>query len=170
MAEVLLGSDSNPGGRKYNEDRCAVEHFVTRSGLRLDVAVVCDGVGGEEFGERAAQLAVDTVLASLRSSQETEITRLLTVAVRAANTAVVAESGRLEGNRAMASTMALALIVDGQTLHIANVGDSRIFLCRDGTLRQLTRDHTFANVMVWLGQLSPGAGAPHPHPRHGVRA
>jgi protein phosphatase len=82
MAEVLLGSDSNPGGRKYNEDRCAVEHLVTRSGLRLDVAVVCDGVGGEEYGERAAQLAVDTVLASLRSSEETDVPWLITVAVR----------------------------------------------------------------------------------------
>src|SRR3990170_3829164 len=126
MAEVLLGSDSNPGGRKYNEDRCAVEHFVTRSGLRLDVAVVCDGVGGEEYGERAAQLA-------------------------------------------MASTMALALIANGLTLHIANVGDSRIYLCRDGTFQQLTRDHTFANVMVWLGEASPEAAAPHPHPHKGVR-
>src|SRR3990170_1120939 len=157
MAEVLLGSDSNPGGRKYNEDRCAVDHFATRSGLQLDVAVVCDGVGGEEYGERAAQLAVDTVLAYLRSSQETEIPRLLTAVVRAANAAVVAEAGRLEGNRAMASTMALALIVDGQTLHIANVGDSRIYLCRAGTFEQLTRDHTFANVMVWLGEAPGGA-------------
>src|SRR3989304_2227569 len=165
MAEVLLGSDSNPGGRKYNEDRCAVDHLVTRAGLRLDVALVCDGVGGEEYGERAAQLAVDTVLAYLRNSQETEIPRLLTAVVRAANAAVVAEAGRLGGNRGMASTMALALIVDGQTLHIANVGDSRIYLCRDGTFQQLTRDHTFANVMVWLGAASPGGGAPKPPPR-----
>src|SRR3970040_2664730 len=118
MAEVLLGSDSNPGGRKYNEDRCAVDHFVTRSGLRLDVAVVCDGVGGEEYGERSAQLAVDTVLGYLRSSQETAIPPLLTAAVRAAHAAVVAETERLEGNRAMASTMALALIPNGQKLPI----------------------------------------------------
>src|SRR3990172_11963229 len=110
MAEVLLGSDSNRGGGKYNEDRCAVEHFVTRSGLQLDVAVVCDGVGGEEYGERAAQLAMDTVLAYLRSSQETEIHRLLTAAVRTANAAVVAESGRLEGNPAIPSTLPPPLI------------------------------------------------------------
>jgi len=170
MAEILLGRDSNPGGRKYNEDRCAVEHFVTRSGLRLDVAVVCDGVGGEEYGERAAQLAMDAVLGYLRSSQETEIPRLLTAAVRAANAAVVAESERLEGNRAMASTMALALIANGQTLHIANVGDSRIYLCRDGTFQQLTRDHTFANVMVWLGKLSPEAAASNPDAGKVMRA
>lgn len=170
MANILLGSDSNPGGRKYNEDRCAVDHFVTRSGLRLDVAVVCDGVGGEEYGERAAQLAMDTVLGHLRSSQETELPRLITLAVRAANAAVVAEAERLEGNRAMASTMVLALIADGQTLHIANVGDSRIYLCREGTFEQLTRDHTFANVMVWLGKLSPEAAASNPDAGKVMRA
>ncbi len=170
MANILLGSDSNPGGRKYNEDRCGVDHFVTRAGLRLDVAVVCDGVGGEEHGERAAQLAMDTVLGYLRSSQETEIPRLLTAAVRTANAAVVAETERLGGNQAMASTMVLALIVDGRTLHIANVGDSRIYLCRGGTFQQLTRDHTFANVMVWLGKLTPEAAASNPDADKVMRA
>ena len=170
MANILLGSDSNPGGRKYNEDRCGVDHLVTRSGLRLDVAVVCDGVGGEEHGERAAQLAMDTVLGYLRSSQETEIPRLITAAVRAANAAVVAETERLGGHQAMASTMVLALIADGRTLHIANVGDSRIYLCRDGTIQQLTRDHTFANVMVWLGKLTPEAAASNPDADKVMRA
>lgn len=170
MANIHLGSDSNPGGRKYNEDRCGVDHLVTRSGLRLDVAVVCDGVGGEEHGERAAQLAVDTVLGSLRSSQETEIPRLITAVVRAANAAVVAETERLGGRQAMASTLVLALIVDGQTLHIANVGDSRIYLCRDGTFQQLTCDHTFANVMVWLGKLTPEAAASNPDAGKVMRA
>jgi len=170
MAKFFLGSDSNPGGRKYNEDRCAVDHFVTRSGLALDTAVVCDGVGGEERGERAAQLAVDTVLAYLRTSQETEIPRLITAAVRAANDAVFAETQRLQGNQTMACTMVLALIADGKTLHIANVGDSRIYLCREGSLLQLTRDHVFANVMVWLGKLTPEAAAANPDAGKVMRA
>ncbi len=170
MANIHLGSDSNPGGRKYNEDRCAVDHFVTRTGLRLDVALVCDGVGGEEHGERAAQLAVDTVLSHLRHNEEIEIPRLITEAVRAANAAVFAEAGRLGGNQAMACTLVLALIVDGTTLHIANVGDSRIYLCRGGTLQQLTRDHTFANVMVWLGKLSPQSAASNPDAGKVMRA
>jgi serine/threonine protein phosphatase PrpC len=170
VANILLGSDSNPGGRKYNEDRCSVDHFVTRSGLRLDVAVVCDGVGGEEHGERAAQLAMDSVLGHLRGSQETDIPRLITAAVRAANAAVVAENERVGGHQTMASTMVLALIVDGQTLHIANVGDSRIYLCRNGTFQQLTRDHTFANVMVWLGKLTPEAAASNPDAGKVMRA
>ncbi|MBM3122872.1 MAG: serine/threonine-protein phosphatase, partial [Chloroflexi bacterium] len=170
MAEIFLGSDSNPGGRKYNEDRTAVDHFTTRAGLRLDVAVVCDGVGGEEHGERAAQLAVDTVLHQLRLSQEAEITRLITTAVRAANAAVFAEAERLQGRQTMACTMVLALIVDGKVLHVANVGDSRIYLSRGGALQQLTRDHTFANVMVWLGKLTPEAAASNPDADKVMRA
>ena len=60
---IITGSDTNPGGRKYNEDRCRVASFVTTSGGNmLTAAVVCDGVGGEERGERAAQLAIDTFL------------------------------------------------------------------------------------------------------------
>lgn len=170
MPDILLGSDSNAGGRKYNEDRCAVDHFSTRAGLSLDVAVVCDGVGGAEYGERAAQLAVDTVLHDLRTSQETEITRLITTAVRAANAAVFAEAERLQGRQTMACTMVLALIVDGKVLHIANVGDSRAYLSRGGSLQQLTRDHTFANVMVWLGKLTPEAAASNPDADKVMRA
>ena len=170
MAKILLGSDTHPGGRKYNEDRCAADHFTSRGGIRLDVAVVCDGVGGEERGERAAQLAVDTVLHYLRQSEETHIPRLITTAVRAANAAVFAEGERLEGNQIMASTMVLAMIVNGQTLHIANVGDSRVYLCRETRLLQLTRDHNFANVMVWLSKLSPEAATSNPDADKVMRA
>ena len=170
MTRILLGSDTNPGGRKYNEDRCGSDSFATRGGLKLDVAVVCDGVGGEERGERAAQLAVDTVLGSLRSSDESDVPTLMTAAVRAANTAIFAESQRMPGSEAMACTLVLAVVKNGQTLHIANVGDSRIYLCRAGKLQQLTHDHTFANVMVWLGKLSPEAAAANPDADKVMRA
>jgi serine/threonine protein phosphatase PrpC len=60
MTGVVLGSDTNPGGRRYNEDRVNVEFVTTHAGLRLAVAVLADGVGGEARGERASQLAIDT--------------------------------------------------------------------------------------------------------------
>jgi serine/threonine protein phosphatase PrpC len=106
----------------------------------------------------------------LRTGQETDVPRLITSAVRAANAAVFAETERLPGNKGMACTMVLALIVNGRTLHIANVGDSRIYLCRDGILQQLTRDHTFANVMVWQGKLSPESAAANPDAEKVMRA
>ncbi len=162
MAEILLGSDTHPGGRKYNEDRGGAESLVTPGGLRLAVAVVCDGVGGEERGERAAQLAIDSLLADLRASAETEVPQLLTNALKAANSAVFAEATRLDAGERMACTMALAVIVNEDTLYVANAGDSRIYLCRASELQQLTRDHIFAHVMVWLGKLSPEAAASNP--------
>ena len=162
MPKVILSSDTNVGGREYNEDRARVEHIATRTGLGLDVAVVCDGVGGAERGERAAQLAVDTVIEALRSSDETDLPKLLTTAVRTANATVYAEAQRLDAGEQMACTLVLAVIVNGDTLYIANAGDSRIYLSRGGELQQLTRDHTFANVMVWLGKLSPEAAANNP--------
>lgn len=162
MPEILLGSDTNPGGRKYNEDRGGADSLVTPGGLRLAVAVVCDGVGGEERGERAAQLAIDSLFAYLRASDEADVPQLLTNAVKAANSAVYAEAARLGAGERMACTLALAVIVNDETLYVANAGDSRIYLCRAGELQQLTRDHIFAHVMVWLGKLSPEAAASNP--------
>ncbi len=162
MAEIIFGSDSNPGGRKYNEDRYGADSFTTQGGLNLAVAVVCDGVGGEERGERAAQLAVDTFLTYLRSSDITDPPRLLNAAVKAANLAAYNEAQRLDAGERMACTLVAAMIQEGETLYIANVGDSRIYLAREGQLQQLSRDHTFANVMVWMGKLSPEAAAANP--------
>ncbi|HRF49981.1 MAG TPA: protein phosphatase 2C domain-containing protein [Anaerolineales bacterium] len=162
MSTIALGSDTNIGGRRYNEDRCAEARFSTRAGLELSLAVVCDGVGGAERGERAAQLAIDTLLDALKLSDETDVPKLLTATIRSANSAVLAESRRLDEGEQMACTLAMAVIVNGETLYVANVGDSRVYLARDGQLQQLTRDHTFENVMVWLGKLSPEAAAANP--------
>jgi serine/threonine protein phosphatase PrpC len=162
MPKIALGSDTNPGGRRYNEDRVAEARFATRGGLELSVGVVCDGVGGAERGERAAQLAIDTVLDQLRNSDETDVPKLLTLVIRAANLAALSEAQRLGPGEQMACTLAMAVVVNGETLHVANVGDSRIYLVRDGQVQLLTRDHTFENVMVWLGKLSPEAAAANP--------
>lgn len=162
MPDILLGSDSNIGGRQYNEDRCGVLDIVTKAGKRLSIAVVCDGVGGEERGERASQLAVDTLFRFIRDSDIAETPRLLSAAVKQANYAAFTEAARLSAAERMASTMVLAAVEDSETLYIANVGDSRIYLCRDGELTQLTRDHIFANVMVWMGKLSPEAASINP--------
>jgi PPM family protein phosphatase len=162
MAQIILGSDTNPGGRKYNEDRTGTDAFVTKSGLNLAVAIVCDGVGGEERGERAAQLAIDAFLAFLHESDIPETPRLLHQAVKTANSAAFNEAQRLDAGERMACTLVVVVVENGTTAYIANVGDSRIYLCRNGQLQQLSRDHTFANVMVWMGKLSAEAAAANP--------
>jgi serine/threonine protein phosphatase PrpC len=162
MASAILGSDTNPGGRTYNEDRVEVVHFATRAGRALSLAVLADGVGGEARGERASQLAIDTFLAAMRQSDGEDIVTMLVTAIKQANLAVFAEARNLGQEGRMATTMVVAVADADNTLHIANAGDSRIYLCRDGKLVQLTRDHSFENVMVWMGKLTPEAAAVHP--------
>ena len=162
MPTPILGSDTNPGGRTYNEDRVELAHLTTRSGKTLSVAVLADGVGGEARGERASQLAIDTFLAVMRQGDPEDVLNMMVLAVKQANLAVFAEARHLGQEGRMATTMVVAVADADNTLYIANAGDSRIYFCRDGKLVQLTRDHSFENVMVWMGKLTPEAAAAHP--------
>ena len=162
MPTAILGSDTNPGGRTYNEDRVEVQHLTTRAGQTLAVAVLAVGVGGEARGERASQLAIDTFLASMRQDDPADILGLIVAAMKEANLAVFAEARNLGQEGRMATTMVVAVADAENTVYIANAGDSRIYLARDGKLVQLSRDHTFENVMVWMGKLTPDAAATDP--------
>ena len=164
LTQSLSGAAYDTGfGRTHYEDRVRVETLRTAGGLALRVALVADGVGGENRGERAAQLAVDAFLASVSDSVETDGPRLLSGAVRDANHAVLQEKAATEG---ASCTLAAAVIVNEKTLYVANVGDSRVYLLRNGRLTQLTLDHTFANLMPVSGKMSPAAA--RANPRAGV--
>jgi protein phosphatase len=147
------------GGREIYEDRVAVRHFTTPGGLDLTVAMVADGVGGSNRGERAAQLAIDTTLDYLAyEARARDVPELLHRAFVVANRAVCQEAEETQG---ATTTLAAAVVHDGR-LYIANVGDSRVYFCRNGKLTQLTLDHSFANVMPMLGKLSAAAAAANP--------
>lgn len=152
MSKVIPGFFYDIGGREIYEDRVTAVNIQTAANLNLTVAIVADGVGGENKGERAAQLAVDVVQEYLRESTDTDIPTLLGKAVAMANQVIYGEVKDLEG--ATSSTLAMAVIHNDKTLYVANVGDSRVYLCRGDKLTQLTIDHNFATVMPWQGKLS----------------
>ncbi len=151
MSEIINGFHYDIGGREVYEDRVNVQTITTPGGLNLLVAVVADGVGGENKGERASQTAIDTLFQYLARSAETDIPALLTNAVQAANQRVHPITRETGG---ASSTMAVAAVHEGQKLYVANVGDSQVYLCRDQTLTQLTIDHTYANIMPWQSEIS----------------
>jgi protein phosphatase len=149
MLEIEFAELSDCGPvREHNED--FVGHSLpsnpeqTRS--RGYVFTLADGVGGQDRGEVASQLTVETVLAEFGKAAPGEnSSALLTRAIQAANTKVYGE-----GHGAIASTVvACALRFDRAT--IAHVGDSRCYLIRHGRLQLLTRDHTVVNEQVRLG-------------------
>ncbi len=101
---------------------------------------VADGMGGQAAGEVAAQI-VEDALAQASADGEVSGGRALGQVLEDANRGVIARARADPELRGMGTTCS-ALLIDGQTAHIAHVGDSRGYLIRDGQLRSLTTDHT----------------------------
>lgn len=128
---------SDPGRvRKNNEDFLLVDR-------RQNLYIVADGMGGAQAGETASRLAAETVLEVMEQRPSPKL-RDLEEAFVEANERVkktAASDLSLEG---MGTTL-VGLLQDGDALHIASVGDSRIYSFRDGKLESLMEDQTWVN-------------------------
>src|SRR5271165_708511 len=131
---------------------------------RLGIFVVCDGMGGHAAGEIASHIAVDTVLAFFRqlapSVEEHALlddaplgARLLAEAVKRANDAILQYAAEHKNTSGMGTTLVAARFSNG-LFSIANVGDSRIYLFREGQLLQLTEDHSLVMEQVRRGMIT----------------
>jgi serine/threonine protein phosphatase PrpC len=172
VREVRSAARSHIGAsplRTLLEDRSRSERIRTASGLELVLGVVADGIGGENAGERAAEVTVNTVFEMCSRSRERNIPKMLKDALEEANERVYVESRRSRRKMHMGSTAAIAAIVDG-LLYIANVGDSRIYLIHGSNVRQLSMDHTWANEITRSGRLSKEEAAKHPRKDEIVRS
>jgi protein phosphatase len=144
---------SEVGPRENNEDA------VYASPRLLAVA---DGVGGATAGEVASGLAIRKMIALAGRRIEHPLELELSAAVADANAViefVIGYDPRLAG---MGTTLtAVALSNDGRYL-VANVGDSRTYLHRDGQLRRLTRDHSLVQMLIDRGELTEEDARRHP--------
>ncbi|HEY6881045.1 MAG TPA: cyclic nucleotide-binding domain-containing protein, partial [Polyangiales bacterium] len=148
--------------REHNEDALLVDEA-------LGLYAVADGMGGHAAGEVASQMALATVARVLREQWARveqllaqpgsrpcarDVQRLLDEAALAA-CAAVHEAGQAdEARRGMGTTLSLLLLVGAQGF-IAHVGDSRVYLLRQGKSHQLTQDHTLQNELLKRGKLTP---------------
>jgi len=128
------------------------------------VAAVADGMGGHSAGEVASAIAIEE-LTALRDrgpwENETAATDDLKQAILRANRRIremAAGDRRLNG---MGTTL-VALLEDGDMVHVANIGDSRGYLLRQGELSQVTVDHSLVQELVDDGRLSPEDAERHP--------
>jgi serine/threonine protein phosphatase PrpC len=146
--------------RSLNEDRAGVA-IAPHQGppSHPPVFVVADGLGGHQAGEVAADLAVATTLAHFARAA-TRPRQALRAAARHASLAVYDASFE-PGRSGMATTLTAATLEAGE-LVLAHVGDTRCYLWREGTLEQLTTDHSQVADMVRLGLLTPEQAAHHP--------
>ncbi len=135
--------------RGHNEDS-----FLVRTPL----FVVSDGMGGHAAGEVASAIAVETIGANAPSDPD-DI--LLGAAVETANLAVIkgAEEGR--GKPGMGCT-ASTVVIKGDRMAVAHVGDSRVYLLHEGKLVRITHDHSFVEELIDAGQITEDEARVHP--------
>jgi protein phosphatase len=155
--------------RKNNEDRLLVADLGTRTqhvgacqgAFEADnggaLFAVCDGMGGEEGGEIASSMAIDALFrtgaATFPGRSEREVARALFESVGSASHEIELRA-RAERALSRMGTTATVCTIAGDSLLVAQVGDSRAYLFRSGTLYQLTRDQTLRTLLMERGQLS----------------
>ena len=155
MTTVRYGAATDVGMvRPANQD----SYLITPSSF-----AVADGMGGHAAGEVASQLALAAFRDDLPSAPSEDALR---GAVSAANRAVYERSLEYVELRGMGTTLVgLALSADRAHGVLVNVGDSRAYRYRDGTLERLSRDHTYVADLVSAGQLTEAEARTHPQ-RH----
>jgi serine/threonine protein phosphatase PrpC len=143
--------------REHNEDNFLVDK-------KLGLFVVCDGMGGHAAGEVASALAVRTLHEEIKKEADLiddyakaskgaakvtrrDILNMLEFAVNRASNRVHSEAAKDSKKRGMGTTL-VCLLVIGKEAFIIYVGDSRIYVLRDGLLEQLTEDHTVYNELI----------------------
>ncbi|HRF46252.1 MAG TPA: serine/threonine-protein phosphatase [Anaerolineales bacterium] len=142
------------------DDRAFAGRLSLTDGRSAWLAVVADGVGGAPAGGHAADLAIESVMTHLAQAGAEDILALLAGAMQVAHVAVLA-AGDQPDLRGLASTLAIALVVDDR-LYVANIGDSRVYLLRAGTLTQVTSDHIWWRVAVAAGRAARDHAQRHP--------
>jgi serine/threonine protein phosphatase PrpC len=158
--------------REHNEDNFLVADLTKRTrtleegsrvvsvGKNGNVASVCDGMGGAAAGEVASQLAVDIIYEKMTEDispdvqvTRNDIARRLVRAVEAAGLRIFESAKSDRTRRGMGTTTTAAALVDDH-LFLAQVGDSRGYILRNGTLVQVTRDQSLVNQLIEAGQLT----------------
>lgn len=148
---------------KSNEDRYAISAYrLDNDGNTPSVfAIVADGVGGHKAGEIAAEIAVNTISHAIAISDGTQPLETLENAIIQAGEAIQRQSNNDKSQQGMGSTCACIWVI-GDRLYTASVGDSRIYLLRNGVIQQTTIDHTWVQEALEHGIIRPDQARNHP--------
>jgi len=125
------------------------------------LAIVADGMGGHAGGQVASGIAVDQVRQVYLDHPADEPQEALVAAFREAHAAILDYAREHPELRGMGTTCTVAVVRDSD-LFFGHVGDSRLYLIRDGSISRVTQDHSLVGRMVREGLLTPEEAAVHP--------
>ncbi len=161
MIAEHIGARSDQGPfRSTNQDAYWVSDETDPIELG-ELYIVTDGVGGQEFGGVAAQLAAQVISTDFyRQRQNDEsIPTALNYAIHQANKAIY-EQAQERGGVKMGCTVVVA-VLHQKTLYVAHVGDARVYLLHKSELRQLTRDDSWVQQQIDAGIITQDEAANH---------
>ena len=122
--------------------------------------IVADGMGGHKAGDHASKLCVESMVDSVgKSSHKTPVT-IFEEAVDIANDKIYSAAKANAEFEGMGTTM-VACTLFGETMYVANIGDSRLYLLRDG-ISQITDDHSLVEELVKQGNITESEARVHP--------
>lgn len=152
----IAGKTDKGRVKEKNEDNYGF--YETPNGF---VAVLCDGMGGHSAGAHASEIAVDSIHEYFESNTYTELDKAINDSFVYANNQIFDESKDNEDYFGMGTTCVLCLIKDKE-LFFNHVGDSRLYLLRDGHLKQLTKDHSVVQQLIDANEISVEDAKSHP--------
>lgn len=149
---------------KLNEDRFAVSAYKLSGKKETPVllAVLSDGIGGHRAGEVAAEMAVNHISQVVAAGDGRDPVKLLHQAVLKASRAIYHQAQTNAEQYGMGATCAIAMMI-GNRLFTASVGDSRIYLIREGKIVQVTTDHTWIQEALESGLIKHDQIKGHPN-------
>lgn len=156
--------------RTNNED---MGYFVRPNDLNVRkergfLGIVADGMGGHAAGEVASKMAVEIIRNTYYATSD-QITKSLKHAFLQANQKINAEAKQNTQRKGMGTT-ATAVVIRGDELFFAHIGDSRLYLLKDNGIKQLSSDHTYIQELLRKGEISAEAAAVHPDRNVLIRA
>lgn len=160
---MIIASKTDIGAvRTENQDREFAEFIGEGSAL----AVVCDGMGGQNAGSVASSMVIREFTQRIKAGfseqmRPQSIKNLMMTAIEAANTEAFEKSSERPDYQGMGTTCVAALL-SGAIAGIINVGDSRAYIIRNGEIEQITEDHTLVNMWVAQGKITEEEAVKHP--------
>lgn len=121
--------------------------------------ILADGMGGHKAGDMASRYTVEALVDFVIKAEAKDPISIIDNGIQQVNQDIIKKAGESEDYNGMGTTLVVSCIKDS-ILHIANVGDSRLYIL-DGTLKQVTRDHSYVEEMVTRGALDRKSARNH---------
>lgn len=166
----IFGKSDKGLVRLTNEDSFRIIELSAEAHL----AVVCDGMGGENGGDVASSTAVERISEMVSANfypdmNQNSIRDMLLTAIAAANAVIFSKSKEFEHLNGMGTTV-IACMVVGNVSYIANAGDSRAYFLTNNEIVQITKDHTMVQMYIEQGKITEEEAKVHPQRHYITRA